>query len=251
MTYIYGAQPSEIFRGIGKASPSKYSTPPETTPLADESAKKAENKDNTSGITIALNDFSKLTNSFTSSGKSCVKEANVKDNAFDKIKAFFGNKSDNVFKTDKMKEVITNGNVYTQNDIFAEDVEKNGGLQYSKKGHDIYESALNYAKADIKAVETALQNAYPGDGIRVDSKLDVGDVSSYVSDNAFLKDNFEKLDLDGKEKYISPEEYASYIVTADSDKDGIITAEESQAFQDMKADDMINSSQNIFDKHYK
>lgn len=253
MGYYIGTNPAEIFRGIDKAAPSEYSTKPKTTPLADSAFAKAENKTDKSGITVALEDFTKLTNSFNESGRSQVRAKDAKSGFFESIGNFFGKKSDNVFKTDEMKEALKNGS-YTQNDIYAEDVAKNGGLLYAKDGDDIHKSALNFAKADIQAVEKSFSNAHVEDGFSgKKNTLDTGEISSYISDNTFLSDNLKDLDLDGKAKTISAEEYASYVVLADSlgTKDGKITADESKKFQEMDAADIQKQAKSIFDNNYK
>ncbi|MDD3238057.1 MAG: hypothetical protein PHV37_08185 [Candidatus Gastranaerophilales bacterium] len=256
MGYDIGANQSDIFRAIGKVSSAgKYDSDKEITPLADAADKKAANIDDKTGVTVALEDFTKLTNSFDSNGRSQVTSKNAKSNIFEKIGSIFGKKSDNVFKNSVLKDSLAEDS-YTQSDILSENIAKNGGLQFKKDGDDLYNSALNYAKADIAAVEKSFANAHPEDGFQGKKlNLNTAEVSSYISDNSFLTDNFEKLDLDGKKKSVSAEEYASYMLVADKmsngKNDGKITSDEADAFKGVKMTDLQKEALKIYNAQYK
>ncbi len=248
-----GSDFSNIFRGISNA-PSSLSK--KNTPLSDESEKKAAKETNKSALTVALEDFTSLTKSYNSSGRSQVTSKDAKKSFSESI---FGKKSDNVFKTSAMRSELKE-NSYTQSDIFAEDVAKNGGIKYSKDGDDIYKSALNYAKADIGAIEKSYKNSDIDASGGKKLKLNFAEIKSY-SGNA---DAIKELDLDGDPKNISAEEYASYTVVADglfsikngdigfssTSVDGKITSDEASLFEKARAEDIIKYAKQVYNDNY-
>lgn len=212
--------------------------------LAD---KKAENIENKSGLTVALEDFTKVMNFDGSS--SYVNASDAGQGFFSKLLSKIGiNLSDNIFKTDVAKKVIQeDGSVY-QNDIFKDCIAEHGGLQYAKEGDDLFESAVNFAKADSKALGKALQLAYPSDERGLNSKLDVGEVRSFDSANEdFSASDMKELNftLFDKEK-LNAKEVASYILAADKDQNGIITEEESLAIKDGDNEEIIEKAKQIY-----
>lgn len=253
----------QIFRGIKKADVKYDFQKTDDTSIMDLAAQKAEDEDNKSAITIALEDFSKTTTGFHGSNSSNIVEKDTKKGFFTKIAEFFGKKDDNIFKSEEGQKLVKdNGSVY-QNDLFRQDYAKNGGIQYSKEGDDLYESALNFAKADIGAIEKAYSMA------NVESnnnkKLEYGEIGSYLEFDGNLSDALKEMDLDGDKKKLSPEEYASYLIATDGlielsggkvdfasgSPDGTITSQESQNAQEFKNSELKEIAQKIYDEHYK
>ncbi len=251
-----GSDFSDIFRGISNAS--TYSnTASSDTSLADASSKKASNLDDKSGITVALEDFTKLTKSYNSDGRSQVRYKDAKKSIFEGI---FGSKSDNVFKTSAMRSELKENGAYTQSDVFSEDISSNGGLKYAKDGDDIYKAALNYAKADIGAIEKSYKSSDESADGGKKSKLNFAEINSYSDDADIMKE----LDLDGDGKYISAEEYACYTMVADglfkfgdnkvgfntTNCDGRITADEADLFKKANASELVKYAKQIYDENF-
>ena len=212
--------------------------------MADEKAADIANK---SGLTVALEDFAKV---YNFNGKS---SSNV--SADDAGRGFFSrflNKlgidiSKNIFKTDEAKQVIEDEGNYYQNDILKDCIQEHGGLQYAKEDDDLYASALNFAKADINAIEDALNRANPRDERGKDKKLDVAEVNSFNSKSDLKYDNLKEMSLTLFNKSeLSAEEVASYIVSADTNQDGIITEDEALAVKNRQDDALIADAEEIY-----
>lgn len=253
----------QILRGVKKADVKYDWQKTDDTSIIDLASEKAQGQQNKSAITVALEDFSKATTGFHGSNSSNVNADDSKPGFFRSVAAFFGCKDDNIYRSEQGREIIDkNGSVF-QNDLFSQDYAKNGGIQYAKEGDDIYESALNFAKADIGAIEKAYSMAYEEGNSN--KKLEYGEIGSYMEYDGDLGKALEEMDLDGNKKKISPEEYASYLIATDgliqlqngkssfssTHPDGTITTEESQSAQEYKNSDFKKIAQEIYDEHYK
>lgn len=262
MTTCNGAGQTGIFRAIEQTLPS--TDKPKNITLAIEADKKAKTIFDKSGITVAFEDYTELAKSPTPGDKSEINKEYIKPTILDKVAHFFGKKENNIFKTPGVKEAIKEQKYYNQDEIFKEDIEKNGGLLYKKENDDLYKSALNYTKADINAVQQSVQYVKK-DYTSKKSSLNSIEISSYIAKESFLEDNMKILDLDGDPKHISAKEYASYLIVADGLKendnkegeynnkncDGKITATEATLFKNADVDMLKASAQSIFDKNYK
>ena len=215
--------------------------------LADEKAADIKNK---SGLTVALEDYTKVMNFDGSS--SYVNSSDVGKGFLSNLLEKIGIKtSNNIFKTDVAEDAIKEDGSYYQDDIFADCIAEHGGLQYAKEGDDLFESAVNYAKADAKALGRALQLAYPRDEHKADTKLNVGEVRSFdYANKDFSSYDMKELNFTtfGKEN-LNAKEVASYIVAADTDKNGIITEEESLAIKDGNNEDIIAMAIEIYEEN--
>ena len=152
-----------------------------------------------------------------------------------------------------------------QNDIYKQEIANQGGIKYCQDDDDYIKSALSLAKADIDAIETAYTKAKFEAGAKKDGNLSFGEINSYT--NLDLDFGIKYMDLDGDEKTISAQEYASYILLADglaqydvnTDKtylhpnrlDGLLTKQEAQDFLD--ATDYANqkAAQEIYNQYFK
>lgn len=248
-----GSLPYEIIRGINHADSNKiyYSNEEKNhdtgiIKFADEKADSFENK---SGLTIALEDYAKKCK-IDDQGVSYIPSSKMGKNWFAKLAEKIGiTISDNVFKSDAAEKVAEKEGSYYQKDIFKACMEEHGGLQYAKEGDDLFESAVNFAKADIEALE------HPYD-MCVDNwffsnkQLDSKEVNSFRHDfDAQPRDmkelNFTKINRSS----LNAKEVASYILAADTNKDGIITEEESLAVKNGKNADIIADAREIYEEN--
>ena len=150
--------------------------------------------------------------------------------------------NDNIFKTEEGQDLLNKkGNVF-QNDIFASDIAKYGGIKYAKDGDDIAESALNFAKADAYAIGKANQIA---NGADANDSIDSYEVRSYKDFTGNLKDTFEEMNIAGSDKSLSPEEYASYLIAVD----GLVQNENGAEFDAQKIDGLITPQEALTAKN--
>lgn len=265
----YDYQITDILRGVStnynKENKSTSDKKIDTSiwDVADEKASSEENK---TAITIMLEDFAQLTNSF-SDNRSCINESNTKKSNF-LINLLSGVDKDNIYKTEEAAESIKENGAFVQKDIYTQEIEKNGGVKYAADGDDIYESALNFAKADIAAIEKAYNNAYP-DKKGKGKQLEYAEINTYSQYSQFgnLSDILEEMDLDGNSDAISPEEYASYLIAVDglvsfgqnndtidyssSSVDGLVSTEEVELASQIDTEVIKAAAEKIYEEHYK
>ena len=247
----------DVLRVFSKLANS-YDTKQEDTTVAKYSDKAAESQEDKSGITVALEDFSeKIPNSFHGYNSTNITAKDAK-------KKFFARKSDNIYEQKEMQSYLKEkGNLF-QNDIYKQEIANQGGIKYCQDDDDYIQSALSLAKADIDAIETAYTKAKFEAGAKKDGNLSFGEINSY--DNLEMDFGIKYMDLDGDEKTISAEEYASYILLADglaqydynTDKtylhpnriDGLLTKQEAQDF--LNATDYANqkAAQEIYNQYF-
>lgn len=250
----------QILRGINKAD-SKYEDNTDTS-IMDLADKKADKEENKSGITVALEDFSKTTNGFNGSNSSNIVAEDTEKDFFEKAAEFFGRGSNNIFQSEEGKELVNNSGKIYQSDLFKSDIAKNGGIKYAKSGDSVYESALNFAKADIDAIEKAYQMA--AEECERNGKLQLHELHSYMEYDGNAKEALEEMNLAGGKKDITAKEYASYLIAADGmvqtadgakfDKDavdGLISKENAQAIKEFKNLELKEIAQNIYDENFK
>lgn len=251
----------QIMRGINKADKTFWTEEQKDTSIMDLADKKAQNTENKSGITVALEDFAKTTTGFHGSNSSNITPDDTDLTFFEKIGQFFGKENNNMFKDKEGQELVTeNGKIY-QNDIFNSALTKYDGIQYAKDGDDVYESALNFAKADIGAIEKAYQMA----DIECDKngKLQLHELHSYMDYDGDAKEALEQMNLTGSKKDITAQEYASYLIAADgmiqtedgpkfdpNAVDGLISKENSEATKEFKNGDLQEIAKQIYDENY-
>lgn len=214
-----------VFRGINQAQKNEYDNETDTS-IIDLAAQKASEEKNSSALTVALNDFTQKLRSFHGKNSSNI-------SAKDSKKLFFIFGTGNIFESKEGQEILQNGNIF-QKDIFAQARAKNNGIEYAQDDLSLVESALEFAKADIAAIEKSAKLAGGG---RADGKLSYKDIQSYTDTNDFtiVKD----LNLDNKEDYISAEEYASYLLAADS----ISQSNNEVTFENNKSDGIISADE--------
>lgn len=214
-----------VFRGINQAQKNEYDNETDTS-IIDLAAQKASEEKNSSALTVALNDFTQKLCSFHGKNSSNI-------SAKDSKKLFFIFGTGNIFESKEGQEILQNGNIF-QKDIFAQARAKNNGIEYAQDDLSLVESALEFAKADIAAIEKSAKLAGGG---RADGKLSYKDIQSYTDTNDFtiVKD----LNLDNKEDYISAEEYASYLLAADS----ISQSNNEVTFENNKSDGIISADE--------
>ena len=115
----------------------------------------------------------------------------------------------------------------------------------NNNGADMYEAALNFAKADINAIEVAhaIVNGYnptenfytklfhEGEDKNIDGILYSYEIDDYYGsgtneDDQRLSQAMRELDLDGNMSSITAEEYASYVLALDMNGDCVVSIEE-------------------------
>ncbi len=241
-----------VFRGINEAQKS-YSDGSDTS-IINLAEQKASQDKNTSGITVALEDFSESFKSFHGEDHSNISAKDAKA-------GLFGNK-DNIFSSDEGQEILEDGNVF-QSDLFEQERAKNGGIQYAQDNANLVESALAFAKADIEAIEKSADKA---GRVRADGDLSYKDIITYtdLSGDSEYNDVTKSLDLDGNGKEISAEEYASYLLAADSiqqaegsstevsfgQPDGIITSDEAYLVEKCDDEQLRAIAQQYYNRYF-
>ncbi len=251
----------QIMRGINKADKTLWTEEQEDTSIMELADKKAQNTENKSGITVALEDFAKTTTGFHGSNSSNIVSDDTDLTFFEKVGEFFGKKNDNMFKSEEGQELVTKNGAIYQNDIFYSALAKDGGIKYAKDGDDVYESALNFAKADIDAIEKAYQMADVE--CNRNGKLQLHELHSYMDYDGNAKEALEQMNLAGSKKDITAREYASYLIAADgmvqtedgpkfdpNAVDGLISKENSEATKEFKNEDLQEIAQQIYDENY-
>lgn len=236
MPYDYGHYTNDAYlllRGLNKADDTSDST--KDTPVIDLADDAAQNQNNKSGITVALEDFSEKFKNFHGYDNSNITAKDAK-------KGFFSRKTDNIFESSEGQEVLKDhGNLF-QKDIFADEVNKYGGIQYGDG--NLADSALAFAQADIQAIEKAYYKCHDG---KADGTLTLAEIKSYVNmDNFDIEQALKNMDIDDDEESITAEEYASYMMAADglahiqteygideinynsARRDGLVSADEAQ-----------------------
>lgn len=240
----------QILRGIKKAHREYDFQKTTDTTIIDFAQTKADKTENKSAITVALEDFTRTTNGFNGSSSSNIVESDTELSFFEKIGSFFGKKTDNMFKTKEGQELVASQGKIFQNDIYDSDYAKNGGIRYAKEGDDLYESALNFAKADIGAIEKAYQMANLESNNN--GKLESFEAGSYTEFDGNLHDAIQELDLGDSKKKLTAEEYASYLIAVDQmgNSDGVISSDEAAGIIEMKNSDLASKAKTIFEEHY-
>lgn len=273
MTYI-SFNPSSVFRGVNQAKWTKETG--EDTALTKASTKKAANQTDKAPVTVAFEDFSKIAIGRDDRGRQSLGPKAAKGDFFENL---FGVQKDNIFRNGDLKQGIVgtkteSGRYYIQNDLFNEHIEKDGGLVYNKEGDNLENSALNYAKADIYAIEHSLYTSTPESNVKIDGKLNVADITSYSSLEKYDAEKaIELFDIDGDGK-ISAEEYASFTIVADGIKkdvtgqdwrkndiyeysfdikncDGKVAQDEAKTFDDAPPDMLVKWATSVFNSKYK
>lgn len=254
-----------VFRGINQVR--QYSSQTNYDTAIIDAAKEFSENDKCE-LAVALEDFSDKFTKFHGQNNSNISADDCKKKGFSAWLENMGWKKptyDNMFETPEMQEfMVNNGNIY-QKDIFRQAKAADGGIKFANSNDDIYQAALNFARADIGAIEEA--NFHASFDAKKNGKLEKCEIMTYADqDNLFL--NFmEELDLDGDPKSITAEEYASFMLAADgcfADKtngfgrgydassiDGLITNEEAIIFKNYSNEDVRKFAQTIFDKHYR
>lgn len=258
MPYNYNSAAYQVFRGINLADNNTNNTSNTVVMDAAEDFK----EDNKTNLTVALEDFSDKFKSFNGYNSSNISAKDAKVGGF----LFFKKEISNIYETSEVQDFLKDeGNLF-QKDIFEQAIAKDGGINYANKGAVSldYESALNFAAADIEAIEKSLNKFHDG-GAKVDGKLNYAEIRSYVNSDD-IKGLMEELDLDGDTETITAEEYASYLVATDglinfgtdnmnkgfaaNSPDGLIDNEEAQIAKNMSNSELKGYAQQIYDEHF-
>ena len=186
------------------------------TDIWHEAHQQSEKEENKTAITVMLEDFAELSHQLDNNGHSCIKYADTKPYGFwEKLKGA----CDNIFRTERGRRTVGKNGPFKQDDIFKQEMMQSGGIKYASSDDDIAQAALNFAKADINAIETAYGMAY---GTNANGALSEGEITSYSSIEDIIPGTVSRLQhqLSFSEEYgavsITPEEYASYMMAIDS-----------------------------------
>ena len=219
---------------------------------------KTHDEQNKAPITIMLEDYSKM--NMELAGKcSGINISEMEDYGFFE-KLLGKDKENNIFRnSDLQKGVKSNyangytGNktFFTQNDIYQQEMYVSGGLRYQRNVDDQIESALNFAKADIAAVEAAYGLVHDSNA---SGTLSPSEVNSYLKSFDPENDMYSfGLRGDYAGVNITPEEYASYIVAIDGlldEADGLLSFEEIEKAQNMDFNQLQKMAQEIYDENF-
>ena len=194
-----------------------------------------------------MEDFAELTSKFNNNGNSCITSSDAKKYGF--FEKLF-NECDNIFKTDEARQTIRTNGAFTQHDIYEQAMRAVGCLEYADENDDVVQSALNFAKADISAIEKAYNMAYSSNG--QDGLLTRDEINSYYQEivQGTVSSSMYAMDL-GDDYFgkgvITPEEYASYVMAVDGltedgfsidNIDGKILFEEAEIASDMDIEEL-------------
>lgn len=245
----------QMFRGINKAVNNSYTADKKDTEIADLADKKAQGTDDKSAITVALEDFTDAMSGLNGYSSSNLDSDDTKT-------GLFGMGGDNIFKTSEGQEIVSErGNVF-QNDLFKSEYNSSGGIRYAKNVDDMADSAINFAKADIAAIEKANKLANGGN---TNGKLEVSEIGSYVNFNGVVKSVMKDMNIEGSDQSLTAEEYAAYLMVADglsevdgvtvrfdsSKMDGLITEEEACLMQDLDNKELQAVAKKVYEQYIK
>ncbi len=215
----------------------------EISDLAENYSK--ENYTNKSGLALALEDFAyDLRTDYESLG-SCITKQDCEP--LDSNSSYL---IPTIYRTNEGQKLFdTNEKIFAAH-IFIEDNNKNGGVKYIKDDDDKYESALNFAKADIMAIEKSAVISEVEPYEEMDGKLSPFEGATFrgYCHESEVEKTIAAMDLDGDRNNLSAEEYASWILAGDTLTsglstslagygsnlvDGLITKEDKEAINDM------------------
>lgn len=225
---------------------------------ADKQADKEENK---TAITVLLEDFAELTNKFNDKGNSCITSSDTKKYGF--FEKLF-NECDNIFKTDEARQTIRKNGSFTQHDIYEQAMRSTGCLEYADENDDVVQSALNFAKADIAAIEKSYNMAYADKDAVGNGILSRDEINSYFQEivPGTVSSSMFAMDLEGDYSThgrITPEEYASYVMAVDGltengfsldNIDGRILYEEAEIAADMDIEELQKAAEQVYNKYF-
>ena len=245
----------QMLRGVNEAVSTTYSSDKSDTEIADLADKKAQNEDDKSGITVALEDFTDAMSGLHGYSSSNLDSSDTKT-------GFFGSGADNIFKTEQGQEIVAKrGNVF-QSDLYESEYNKNGGIRYAKNVDDMAQAAINFAKANIAAIEKANKLANGGN---TNGKLEVSEIGTYTNFNGVVKNVMEDMNITGGKSSLTAEEYAAYMMVADglsevdgvtvrydsSKMDGLVTEEEARLMQDLDDEELQALAKRVYDQYIR
>lgn len=202
--------------------------------------KKAATQENSSVTSVMLNDFAEMAHELVEiddyESVSAISSEDMKEYSWWE-KLFNGKKCNNIFRTQGTQSATERGfaanrknsyakvdGYFTQYDIFQQSIQRDNGIKFASNSN-LFESALDFAKADINAIEAAY--AIPKSHTSsLNSSLNAREINSYYDGQVDIEKAMEMLDLDGDTEQISPEEYAAYIMAANENNNYLLTLEE-------------------------
>jgi len=205
-SYLPNLEPSaasQLFRGISEPARNIVG---DNTDIAQLAQGKAD-KNGTTSITEALNDFTSIFNDFHGHDSSNITINDINGSLFN---------NGNIFKTKEGREVISEMGSIFQNDIYLHNIAQDGGLRYAQSPKQVKSGALDFAKADINAIEKS-HYAVSGNKGKGNGSLDAKEATSANHGMNEMKYSRLLAEVDLDSKYgCSPEEYASYMIAADA-----------------------------------
>ena len=222
------------------------------TDIWHEAHQQSETEENKTAVTVMLEDFAELSHQLDSNGHSCIKFADTKPYSFwEKLKGA----CDNVFRSERGRRTVGQNGAFKQDDIFKQEMMQSGGIKYASSDDDKAKAALNFAKADINAIENAYNMAY---GSGANGKLSESEITSYSSIEDIIPGTVSKFQhaLSFSEEYgpvsITPEEYASYMMAIDSidDFDGKVSIEELEQSTKMDFAELKESAKWYYNEYF-
>ena len=212
--------PSDVLRGL---NPKKFDNGNKFNDIHNTASFKAENLENTTAVSIMLNDFAQNID-------------DVEHSSYIKSKRFGSDDyTENIYAYREANWSIDwdYDDKFRQDNIFEEEVAQNDGIKYADENDDIIQAALNFAKADIASIEKSHNMAYK-DNI-MQGALNSEEIEGTYVTSAFYTNNVShvlsdlRLDVSGKTNGFSAEEYASYMIAMDGlikDKKGNVCFDE-------------------------
>ena len=202
--------------------------------------KKAATQENSSVTSVMLNDFAEMAHELVGiddyESVSAISSEDMKEYSWWE-KLFNGKKCNNIFRTQEAQSATERGfaanrknsyakvdGYFTQYDIFQQSIQRDNGIKFASNSN-LFESALDFAKADINGIEAAyvLPKSHTPS---LNSSLSAREINSYYDGQVDIEKAMEMLDLDGDTEQISPEEYAAYIMATNKNNNQLLTLEE-------------------------
>ena len=257
---------SQLFRGLSEPARNDYGTTEDIGQLADKYSHHSESS--VSNITESLKDFTSIFSSFHRSTSSNISLSDVSSTS-----------KNNIFLNDDARTLISKKGSINQISIFLQNMAHDGGLRYASIGSNIKDSARAFAAADIQAIEKSHNIAEKNrksrgepkpydqeDEGKKDTKLTCGEARSShqgLRDTTYSR-LIHSVNLDKDNNSITKEEYAAYLIVADSlryndetgqyefdvkNADGLISPEEAKLASKIDNKTFKGFAQDVYDNY--
>lgn len=254
-SYLPNLEPSaasQLFRGISEPARNNIGDNTDIAQLAQEKA----DKNGTAPITEALKDFTSIFKDFHGHDSSNITVNDLKGSLF----------SNNMFKSKQGINILNEMGSIFQNDIYLHNIAQDNGLRYAQDPKQLKSGALDFAKADIGAIEKSHYTVSDNKG-KADGNLNAAEATSahHGQNETRYSRLISSLNFGNETGSITPEKYASYMIVADAlrlneetgeyefdfnNADGLISQEEAQLVQKIDNKTLKDFAIQVYNKFY-